>query len=151
ICDICGHQSCSQKNLDIHIMRHKGEKNYECEECGARHYTKYLLKLHIRIKHRGEAPFVCRYCGQSFFSGSERVRHEKVNHIRDFNYSCKVCGKKYITKSCLNKHEFLHTGLRPYRCDLCNVAFPRNPGLKIHLRTKQHQKRAAEALNDENN
>lgn len=67
----------------------------------------------------------------------------------------------------MNKHEFLHTGLRPYRyatlnneihtyilytfpyfsCDLCNVAFPRKPGLRIHCRTKQHQKRASEALN----
>ncbi|KAL7728392.1 hypothetical protein ACLKA6_005156 [Drosophila palustris] len=92
-------------------------------------------------------PFVCRHCGQRFYSATERGRHEAVRHVRNFRYECKVCGKKYLTRSCLNKHEFLHTGLRPYRCDLCNVAFPRKPGLRIHCRTKQHQKRESEALN----
>ncbi|XP_064550431.1 zinc finger protein 98-like [Drosophila montana] len=149
ICDLCGHQSTSPKNLDIHILRHKGEKNFECEECGAKHYSKYLLQLHIRVKHQGEMPFVCRYCDQRFYSGSTRTRHEQVRHIRSWSYECKICGKKYNTKSCLNKHEFLHSGLRPYRCELCNVAFPRKPGLRIHCRTKQHQKRASEALNSQ--
>lgn len=77
ICDLCGHQSTNPRNLDIHILRHKGEKNFECTDCGAKHYSKYLLQLHIRVKHQGEKPFVCRYCGQSFYSGSTRVRHEK--------------------------------------------------------------------------
>ncbi|XP_032294844.1 transcription factor Ouib-like [Drosophila virilis] len=149
ICDLCGHQSTSPKNLDIHILRHKGEKNFECEECGAKHYSKYLLQLHIRVKHQGEMPFVCRFCDQRFYSGSTRTRHEQVRHIRSWSYECKICGKKYNTKSCLNKHEFLHSGLRPYRCELCNVAFPRKPGLRIHCRTKQHQKRASEALNSQ--
>ncbi|EDV98588.1 GH22314 [Drosophila grimshawi] len=77
ICDLCGHQSSNQKNLQIHILRHKGEKNFECEECGLKHYSKYLLQLHIRVKHRGEMPFSCRYCEQRFFSGSTRQRHEQ--------------------------------------------------------------------------
>jgi len=77
ICDLCGHQSQSPKNLELHIMRHKGEKNFECVECGLRHYTKYLLKLHIRVKHQDEKPFVCRYCGQRFYSGTTRLRHER--------------------------------------------------------------------------
>ncbi|XP_017967672.1 zinc finger protein 674-like [Drosophila navojoa] len=147
ICDLCGHQSSSPKNLDIHILRHKGEKNFECAECGIKHYSKYLLQLHIRVKHQGEMPYLCKFCDQRFYSASTRQRHEQVRHIRSWSYQCKICGKKYNTKSCLNKHEFLHTGLRPYRCDLCNVAFPRKPGLRIHCRTKQHQKRASEAVN----
>ncbi|XP_017872062.1 PREDICTED: transcription factor Ouib-like [Drosophila arizonae] len=151
ICDLCGHQSSSPKNLDIHILRHKGEKNFECAECGIKHYSKYLLQLHIRVKHQGEMPYLCKFCDQRFYSASTRQRHEQVRHIRSWSYECKICGKKYNTKSCLNKHEFLHTGLRPYRCDLCNVAFPRKPGLRIHCRTKQHQKRASEALNGQIN
>ncbi|XP_034486512.1 transcription factor Ouib-like [Drosophila innubila] len=150
-CDLCGHQSCSGPNLELHILRHKGEKNFECMECGEKHYSKYLLNLHVRVKHQGEKPYACKYCDQRFFSASERGRHEAVRHVRNFKYECKVCGKKYLTRSCLNKHEFLHTGLRPYKCDLCNVAFPRKPGLRIHCRTKQHQKRESEALNSQLN
>jgi len=34
---------------------------------------------------------------------------------------------------------------------LCNVAFPRKPGLRIHCRTQQHQKRESEAQNNQLN
>lgn len=77
ICDLCGHQSSSPKNLDIHILRHKGEKNFECAECGIKYYTKYLLKLHIRVKHHGEMPYLCKFCDQRFYSASTRQRHEQ--------------------------------------------------------------------------
>lgn len=33
-----------------------------------------------------------------------------------------------------------------FRCDVCDVGFPRNTNLKIHYRSKQHQKKAATAL-----
>ncbi|KAH8399454.1 hypothetical protein KR215_010789 [Drosophila sulfurigaster] len=145
ICELCGLQSNSIANHELHMRRHRGEKNFKCEECGSKHYSKYLMRLHIRVKHEGEKPFACKFCDERFHSGSTRIRHERVRHIRDWAFECKICGKKYLTKSCLNKHKFLHTGLRPYRCDLCNVAFPRRPGLRIHCRTKQHQKRASEA------
>lgn len=77
ICDLCGHQSSSPKNLDLHILRHKGEKNFECAECGIKHYSKYLLKLHIRVKHQGEMPYLCKFCDQRFYSASTRQRHEQ--------------------------------------------------------------------------
>lgn len=33
-----------------------------------------------------------------------------------------------------------------FSCDVCDVGFPRNTNLKIHYRSKQHQKKAAVAL-----
>lgn len=33
-----------------------------------------------------------------------------------------------------------------FSCDVCDVGFPRNTNLKIHYRSKQHQKKAAIAL-----
>ncbi|KAM8703756.1 hypothetical protein ACLKA7_008394 [Drosophila subpalustris] len=149
ICDLCGYSTPQVRFLDLHILRHKKEKNFECTECGEKFYTKHLLELHVRVRHKGETPFSCKYCDQRFYTSSARLRHEKVRHIKDFKYECKICGKKYNTSSCLKKHEFLHTGQRPYRCDLCNVGFPRRPALRIHCRTKLHQKRESEALNSQ--
>lgn len=33
-----------------------------------------------------------------------------------------------------------------FSCDVCDVGFPRNTNLKIHYRSKQHQKKAAVAF-----
>lgn len=33
-----------------------------------------------------------------------------------------------------------------FSCDVCDVGFPRNTNLKIHYRSKQHQRKAAVAL-----
>jgi len=77
MCDQCGYQSSLRKNLNIHILRHKGEKNFECVDCGAKYYSETLLKLHIRVKHQGEKTSTCKYCGQRFNTSSARYQHEK--------------------------------------------------------------------------
>ncbi|XP_062126963.1 transcription factor Ouib-like isoform X2 [Drosophila sulfurigaster albostrigata] len=144
VCDQCGRYFTDASNLKIHIVRHTGIKSFECQECGEKYYTGHLLNLHIRVKHQGEMPYACKHCEQRFYTSTSRSRHEQLQHMRDRTYECRVCGKTYRTRSCLNKHEFLHTGERPYRCEVCNVAFPRNTNLKLHYRSKQHQKKAAQ-------
>ncbi|XP_017868046.1 PREDICTED: zinc finger protein 62 homolog [Drosophila arizonae] len=148
VCDQCGRCFTDASNLKVHILRHTGVKNFECPECDSKYFTRHLLNLHIRVRHQGEMPYACKYCDQRFFTSTTRCRHERVKHTRKLTYACRVCGKTYLTKSCLNKHEFLHTGERPYRCDICNVGFPRKTNLKIHYRSKQHQTRANVALDN---
>ncbi|KAH8409778.1 hypothetical protein KR222_007138, partial [Zaprionus bogoriensis] len=148
VCDKCGRCFADSSNLKVHLLRHSGVKHFECQECSAKYFTQHLLNLHIRVRHQGEMPYACKYCGERFFTSTARCRHESVKHTRNSSYVCKLCGKTYLTKSCLNKHGFLHTGERPYRCDLCHVAFPRNTNLKIHFRSKQHQRRTAEVLDN---
>ncbi|EDV98587.1 myoneurin [Drosophila grimshawi] len=145
VCDQCGKCFADHSNLKVHILRH-GIKNFECPDCDAKYYTNHLLNLHIRVRHKGEKPYACKYCGQRFFTSTARCRHERVKHTKKYSFVCKYCGKTYLTKSCLNKHEFLHTGQRPFLCEICNVAFPRKTNLKLHYRSKQHQRRAADML-----
>ncbi|XP_034484985.1 transcription factor Ouib-like isoform X3 [Drosophila innubila] len=151
ICDQCGRGFADSSNFKVHVLRHTGVKDFKCSECDSKYFTRHLLHLHIRVRHLGERPYACKYCDQRFFTSTARCRHEKVHHTRELSYVCRFCGKSYVTKSCLNKHEFLHTGERPYRCDICNVGFPRNTNLKLHYRSKQHQKRAGEVFDNPNN
>ena len=38
-------------------------------------------------------------------------------------YSCKECGQSFCQKSYLQTHEFKHTELSPFVCDVCNKQF----------------------------
>jgi uncharacterized Zn-finger protein len=40
----------------------------------------------------------------------------------------------------LNRHLRLHSGIRPYRCTMCNTQFSRSDHLSTHLRTHTGEK-----------
>ena len=40
----------------------------------------------------------------------------------------------------LNRHQRLHSGVRPYRCTMCNQHFSRSDHLSTHLRTHTGEK-----------
>lgn len=79
VCDQCGKCFKDASNLKVHILRHTGVKNFECQECGTKYFTRHLLNLHIRVRHQGEMPYACKYCDQRFFTSTTRCRHERYS------------------------------------------------------------------------
>jgi len=43
-----------------------------------------------------------------------------------------VCNKVYSDKCSLINHKHMHSGERPYSCELCNKAFSEQSSLNIH-------------------
>ncbi|GMM37666.1 hypothetical protein DASC09_049910 [Saccharomycopsis crataegensis] len=52
-------------------------------------------------------------------------------------FRCNRCGKRYMTAAHLNRHEIIHTGVRPYECPYpdCNSRFSRHDNCMQHFRT----------------
>lgn len=75
ICEHCGRQFKDSSNLNVHILRHTGTKNYKCSQCNEKCYTLHLLRRH-QLKHT-EGPYECTFCGLQYSTKSSRVRHER--------------------------------------------------------------------------
>ena len=62
---------------------------------------------------------------------------ERVGAIEERRYKCRFCQKGFKRREHLINHERIHTGEKPYKCDLCDAAFGDPSNWRKHK--KKHQ------------
>ena len=67
-------------------------------------------------------PHDCQKCRLSFSSVEEHRKHLQDSHPRDF-HKCPVCHKVFHSAALLEKHKGMHSGVKPYSCDLCQKSY----------------------------
>ena len=65
------------------------------------------------------------------FTSQSTVNKGKNENI----YSCSFCKKLFKWRSHWKSHERIHTGERPYQCQICGKRFTRSDGLQCHRTT----------------
>lgn len=51
------------------------------------------------------------------------LRRHQFLHSGIKPYQCDVCGKKFPRKPALIEHSITHTDLYPFKCDICDKGF----------------------------
>ncbi|KAL5019550.1 hypothetical protein ScPMuIL_002442 [Solemya velum] len=108
----------------------------------------------------------CMVCGQNFdYAGNlqlhmlEHVDEEIANmsdtgsddlstssHDKRKRFFCSICLKELSSTNSLNRHQLIHTGVKPYRCSLCPYRCNQKGNLAIHLKT-HHSKESTTGTN----
>ncbi|XP_046455032.1 zinc finger protein 236-like isoform X2 [Daphnia pulex] len=126
-------------------------KIFPCKQCHDNFNTMRALKEHSRYHQKvnsilsckkksknnkvvGKPRFRCSHCSMEFDKPSLRARHERV-HTGERPYKCDQCNRGFSQKNSLVSHQkAIHGREKPYQCTLCPYASSQKGNLRAHVR-----------------
>jgi len=84
-----------------------------------------------KIKTERKNKWHCEHCQMTFQYKKDKIKHEYV-HTGDKPFACMYCGKKWKNKTALKRHVHTHTGEKPYECNWCEKRYTQSTLLKNH-------------------
>ena len=147
-CDVCGKTFRRNDSLIRHKKVHSGNKPFECKICHKKFAYKQNRNIHqtrceqgpkdecnITTMHKdGSLPFKCDSCQKTFSRISTLNRHTSLLHsdTDTMGVGCDVCGKMFRRNDCLIRHKKIHSGHKPFECEICHKKFTYKQKRDIH-------------------
>lgn len=137
-CKLCDKAFARKCFLREHMISHKAEPSFFCEQCPNGYKTKTSLNCHIKTAHLGIKRFVCEECGKKFNQRAQLQQHAIV-HAKEANVPCQSCDETFATgvlyrEHMRNRHDAAGADqqLLPFECNVCNRVFPNRVCLTVH-------------------
>lgn len=123
--------------------RPKSQGEHKCTYCNKSYAYASLLKLHTRT-HMIDKGHNCPLCEKSFARADHCKQH--INNVHrgevvdgvvrkpSFERKCDICAKVFHHSGNFRKHMILHSGERPFKCEICGRTFVLAQHLKSHMK-----------------
>lgn len=154
ICMQCGYKAITKDNLKRHIERDHEKIIFSCKECDFQSSSRTVLWNH-QMKHTGLMGLECHVCQRQISSLKELRNHVLANHPESSkeeldkltgnfhkahgkmgrrSFKCPYCDKIYFrANSDLQRHMWIHEGIKPFKCPLCPYSCRSKNNLQAHM------------------
>ena len=138
-CSVCGKRLLQLSDVVRHsrVVHSGGETQHKCLLCSDGFSLSEHLNIHTTVD-TAEKSYNCSVCNTSFTKLSELDDHIRNAHSNtadelghdEKTFQCSVCGRRFRTLRDRVRHERMHRGEKPYKCD---EIFSEIDSLKNHI------------------
>ena len=117
------------RSLKNHLMRHSGERPYQCNKCDQSFIQQVALKKHLKHFHseKNQKRIEERKRRKlEKISSKEKTRNERPDFV-----VCPIC-LKTVKNENFHQHEEIHKETK-YDCQFCGKTFTQTGSLKRHI------------------
>ena len=132
-CQVCQRVLSSRGALAKHLVIHRDQKPFRCDQCHLQFNQNRDLKSHKMQKHTLQRPHVCGICAKGFVHKFYLMEHMNY-HTGEREFQCNFCGKTFPAQSALTKHMKRHSTTRNFACHLCSKSFVVKKDLNVHVK-----------------